>query len=125
LAVLAIDNEPRVLASLSLLLEKWGCRVIAATGLVDAMALLGTGEGRPDAIVADYHLDDGDGLAAIAALRAAFDQETPAILVTADRDPEIRAAAALADVAMLNKPLRPAALRALLMRCKTLRLAAE
>jgi hypothetical protein len=45
--------------------------------------------------------------------------------VTADRDPEIRAAAALADVAMLNKPLRPAALRALLMRCKTLRLAAE
>jgi CheY-like chemotaxis protein len=79
----------------------------------------------PDAIVADYHLDEGDGLAAIAALRAAYGEATPAILATADRGPDVRAEAALADVAVLNKPLRPAALRALLMRCKTMRMAAE
>jgi CheY-like chemotaxis protein len=125
LLVLAIDNEPRVLGGLTALLEKWGCRVIAAAGLAQSLAALKEAGAAPDAIVADYHLDEGDGLAAIAALRAAYGEETPAILATADRGAEIRAKAALAEVAMLNKPLRPAALRALLMRCRTMRMAAE
>lgn len=125
LVVLAIDNEPRVLGGLTALLEKWGCRVIAAASLEESFAALKRAGAAPDAIVADYHLDEGDGLAAIAELRAAYGGETPAILATADRDPEMRAAASRADVAILNKPLRPAALRALLTRCKTMRLAAE
>jgi Na+/proline symporter/signal transduction histidine kinase/CheY-like chemotaxis protein len=125
LVVLAIDNEPRVLGGLTVLLEKWGCRVVAASGLVQSLAALKEAGLAPDAIVADYHLDEGDGLTAIAALRSAYGEETPAILATADRGAEVRADAALADVAMLNKPLRPAALRALLMRCKTMRMAAE
>jgi signal transduction histidine kinase len=125
LVVLAIDNEPRVLDGLRTLLEKWDCRVVAAAGFADSLAALQSADARPDAIIADYHLDDGDGLAAIAALREAYGEETPAILVTADRSPDVRDGAAAADVAIMNKPLRPAALRALLMRCKTMRLAAE
>jgi len=125
LVVLAIDNEPRVLGGMTALLEKWGCRVVAAASLEESFAALKRADAAPDAIVADYHLDEGDGLAAIAELRAAYGGETPAILATADRDPEMRAAASRADIAILNKPLRPAALRALLMRCKTMRLAAE
>jgi len=125
LVVLAIDNEPRVLDGLRVLLEKWGCTVIGASGLADSMATLRGAGARPDVIVADYHLDDGDGITAIAALREAHRDDTPAILVTADRGPEVREKAAEAGVAVLNKPLRPAALRALLMRCKTARLAAE
>jgi len=124
LVVLAIDNEPRVLDGLRILLEKWGCQAIGVAGLADSLAALQRGP-RPDVIVADYHLDDGDGLAAIAALRAASGEDMPAILATADRTPEVRWKAAEAGVAILNKPLRPAALRALLMRSKTTRLAAE
>jgi CheY-like chemotaxis protein len=76
-------------------------------------------------IIADYHLDDGDGLAAIAAVRAACDAAIPAILATADRSAEVREAALKQQIAMLHKPIKPAQLRALLMRCKTMRMAAE
>jgi Na+/proline symporter/signal transduction histidine kinase len=125
LSVVAIDNDSRVLDGLRVLLEKWGCRVVAAASLAECVVALRAGGARPEAIVADYHLDEGDGLAAIAALRSEFGEETPAILATADRSPDVRDAAARADVVLLNKPLRPAALRATLMRCKTMRMAAE
>jgi CheY-like chemotaxis protein len=79
----------------------------------------------PDVIIADYHLDDGDGVMAVEALRAVFGADIPAILATADRGLEAREAALRARISMLHKPLKPAQLRALLMRCKTMRLAAE
>ena len=121
LRVLAIDNEPRVLEGMRLLLQKWGCRVATAHGLATA---IGTLEFVPDVIIADYHLDEGDGLAAIAALRERCRFAIPAILATADRSPEVRDAAAAADIALLNKPLKPAPLRALLSRCLAQRAAA-
>jgi Na+/proline symporter/signal transduction histidine kinase len=124
LVVLAIDNEPRVLDGMRVLLEKWGCRVLPASSLGEATLAVRVGE-RPDVIVADYHLDEGNGVAAIAALRLEYDATAPAILITADRGPEAREAAAREDIALLHKPLRPAALRALLTRCKTMRMAAE
>jgi Na+/proline symporter/signal transduction histidine kinase len=125
LKVLAIDNEPRVLDGMRLLLGKWGCRVATAHGLEEARAALASFDGPPDAIVADYHLDEGDGLSAIAALREELGACVPAILATADRSQEVREAAERADVALLNKPLKPAPLRAQLTRCLALRAAAE
>jgi signal transduction histidine kinase len=122
LRVLAIDNEPRVLDGMRVLLQKWGCRVATADGLAGALASLTV---RPDVIIADFHLDDCDGLAAIAALRKRLGYLTPAILATADRSAEVRDAAAAAEVALLNKPLKPAPLRAQLSRCLALRAAAE
>jgi hypothetical protein len=49
----------------------------------------------------------------------------PAVLITADGTPELRERAARAEVAVLNKPLKPAALRALLSRVQITRVAAE
>ena len=74
-------------------------------------------------------LDDGtvDGArfrAAIAALRAAHGP-CPAVLVTADRSPVIRDLANAADVRVLHKPLKPAALRSLLSQLHLVRTAAE
>ena len=66
LKVLAIDNEPRVLEGLRVLLTRWGCLVATAHGLAEAMAALDA-FGAPDVIIADYHLDSGDGVAAIRA----------------------------------------------------------
>ena len=125
LRVLAIDNEPRVLDGMRVLLGKWGCRVAVARSLEEALESLADLDGAPDAIIADYHLDEGDGLAAIAALRQRVGVPVAAILATADRSQEVREAAARADVALLNKPLKPAPLRALLTRCLALRAAAE
>ena len=77
------------------------------------------------AIVADYHLDSSTGLDAIAALRAHFGGMIPGVLVTADRSTEVRAAAYADDIGMLAKPLRPAALRAMLAQWRVSREAAE
>ena len=76
-------------------------------------------------IVADYHLDDGDGLAAIALLREKLGFAAPAILATAERSLEVRDAARAMGVEILHKPLKPAPLRALLSRCLALGAAAE
>ena len=65
---------------------------------------------RPDVIIADYHLDEGDGLAAIAALRERFGADIPAILATADRSAEVREAALRAQIAILYKPAEAGAI---------------
>ncbi|MCP8940008.1 hybrid sensor histidine kinase/response regulator [Alsobacter sp. SYSU M60028] len=124
LAVLCIDNEPSILHGMMTLLSGWGCEVITAASLSEARAAL-DGRGPPDVIVADYHLDDGDGLAAIAALRGDFNLAVPAVLLTADRTLAVRDAAAEHSAHVLNKPLKPAALRALLAQWRTRLAAAE
>ena len=124
LKVLAIDNEPRVLEGMRTLLNRWGCVVATAEGLAEATAAL-IEFGPPDVIIADYHLDSGDGVAAIRALREQFGRHIPAILATADRSPEVRDAAAREGAAVMNKPLKPAPLRAQLTRYGAMREAAE
>ncbi|MBV8796240.1 MAG: PAS domain-containing hybrid sensor histidine kinase/response regulator, partial [Hyphomicrobiales bacterium] len=124
LKVLAIDNEPRVLEGLSVLLKRWGCVVATAHGLEEAMAALDA-FGAPDVIIADYHLDSGDGVAAIRASRMRYGRNIAAILATADRSPEVRDEAEREDIVVMNKPLKPAPLRAQLTRYAALREAAE
>ncbi len=124
LLVVAIDNEPRILEGMTLLLGGWGCDVAAARDAEEALAMLGR-DARPAGIIADYHLDDEKtGLDAIARLRAVYGP-IPAVLATADRTQDLREAAHAADIAVLNKPLKPAALRALLAQWRTLAEAAE
>ena len=66
-------------------------------------------------LLSDYHLDDGrTGLEALALLHARLGPAVPAALITADRDPGLRAAAEAAGYRLLHKPVRPGALRALL-----------
>ncbi len=125
LHVLAIDNEPRILAGMNHLLMGWGCTVSVAADLAEAKAALEARNLAPDVIIADYHLDDSDGVSTIGALREAYGVDLPAILATADRSPEVRDLAASHNIRVLNKPLRPAALRALLSQWRVTRGAAE
>jgi hypothetical protein len=57
-------------------------------------------------------------------LRQRFGAELPAILVTADRSPPVRDEARAQDVQLLHKPLKPAALRALMAQWRMQRIAA-
>jgi hypothetical protein len=47
-------------------------------------------------------------------LRQRWQRPVPAALITADRDPTLRALARAQQIELLHKPLKPAALRALL-----------
>jgi Na+/proline symporter/signal transduction histidine kinase/CheY-like chemotaxis protein len=126
MTLLVIDNEAAILDGMNVLMTGWGCEVLLAKSLKQARQALKRRDTRlPDVIIADYHLDDGDGLDAIVALRWTLGSEMPAILLTADRSPEVREAALARDVHILNKPLKPAALRALLAQWRATRLAAE
>jgi CheY-like chemotaxis protein len=72
----------------------------------------------PDIILADYHLDGETGLDLIRELRTRFAAAVPAVLVTADRSNEVRAAADLMDIPVVHKPLKPAVLRSLITRMR-------
>ena len=124
LRVLAIDNEPRVLEGMRSLMSRWGCAVATAHGLAEAREALAT-FGAPDVVIADYHLDQGDGVEAIRSLRGELGRDVSAILATADRGQTVRDEAARANIVILNKPLKPAPLRAQLTRYSAMRQAAE
>ncbi len=64
----------------------------------------------------DYHLDQTSGLDAIEWLRQNVGGHLPAVLITADRTPQVRELAAARDITVLPKPVKPAALRALIGR---------
>lgn len=113
--VLVIENDPTIAGAMRDLLGGWGCAVETAATAEEALAALG--DRRPEAILSDYHLDHGrTGLAALARLGAVFGPGIPAAIITADRDPAIRAAAHQAGCHLMSKPVRPGALRALLAR---------
>jgi Na+/proline symporter/signal transduction histidine kinase/CheY-like chemotaxis protein len=124
LKVLCIDNEALILEGMRLLLSGWNCNVMTALSSSEALRLAKTE--KPDVIVADYHLDDGTGIDAINEIRGAAGAAIPALLITADRTPEVRGLAETNAIAVQHKPLKPASLRAYLTRVATLsRIAAE
>jgi CheY-like chemotaxis protein len=122
---LCIENEPTVLASMQTMLSGWGCTVLTAeSGARAVQALEETGL-IPDIVLADYHLDQGTGLEAIAEVRRATGLEIPAVVITADHSPEVQRAARRADYVLLRKPLKVAALRSVLSQRAMRRPAAE
>jgi CheY-like chemotaxis protein/anti-sigma regulatory factor (Ser/Thr protein kinase) len=113
--VLCIDNEARVREAMATLLRGWGCRVAIAATEAEGLAAVASAGRLPDLVLADLHLDEGpDGLEVIERLRRSWSHPVPAALITADRDPTLRLRARARQVELLHKPLKPAALRALL-----------
>jgi CheY-like chemotaxis protein len=121
---LCIDNEPAVLDGMETLLRGWGCDVIKAPDFGLALAAIAESPSLPNGLLIDYHLDEGNGIEAIELLRRHCGAELPAILITADRSPAVREAARAQSIQVLNKPLKPAALRAMLAQWRVLRVAA-
>ena len=111
--VLVVDNDRSILDAMQALLEQWGIRVFKALGSEDALRLIGSE--TIDAVLADYHLGDGsNGLELIERITKVRGPSCSAALITADHGAELTRAARKAAVPLLHKPLRPAALRALL-----------
>ena len=124
ITVLCIDNDLTILDGMETLLGGWGCRVLKAPDLATAIAVTGEAKISPDGLLVDYHLDDGSGITAIKELRRRFGAGLTAILITADRSPQVREEARVNGVQVLNKPVKPAALRALLTQWRMQRVVA-
>jgi CheY-like chemotaxis protein len=111
--LLVLDNEVSILESMSALLGQWGCEVVTATDESSALAAL---KGRaPELILADYHLDHGVvGSDVVRHLREHYSESIPAVIITADRTDQCRRALQRLDAPLLNKPVKPGKLRAVL-----------
>lgn len=71
-----------------------------------SMALQAALEGkRPDIVVSDYRLMGETGFEVIAALRSAFGQDLPALLITGDTDPALVRHMADRGIVVLHKPV--------------------
>jgi Na+/proline symporter/signal transduction histidine kinase len=112
--IVCIENDPAILDGMKTLLKAWNAEVIAATDPEAAGEAIEAAGGSVTGLLVDYHLDRGNGVAAIRDIRRRFGENIPAILITADRSPHVRAAAREENIAVLNKPVKPASLRALL-----------
>jgi Na+/proline symporter/signal transduction histidine kinase/CheY-like chemotaxis protein len=126
--VLCIDNDRSILDGMEKLLGGWGCRVLTAAGLTEALAAIEASGLEPDGLLVDYHLDGDNGISAIGEFRRRFGRDgaaLPAILITADCSAHVRDEAEAEAVHLLNKPLKPASLRALIMQWRVQRIAAE
>ena len=124
MTVLCLDNDLAILDGMEMLLGGWGCRVFKAASLEEAIAAVVGAKISLDGLLVDYHLGAGNGIAAIRELRRRFGADLTAILITADRSPQLRQQARADDIQVLNKPLKPAALRALLSQWRVQRASA-
>jgi Na+/proline symporter/signal transduction histidine kinase len=114
--VLCVDNEDSILLGMHSLLSRWGCEVWTARNRQECAALLAEDK-RPQLVLVDYHLDQGDtGTELMAWLRTELAEPVPGVVISADGRAQTLAQVHAVGLDYLAKPVKPAALRALLNR---------
>ena len=110
--ILVIDDERDILQAMQTILLKWGCNVVIAESLADAVNELDERNIVPEIVLSDLRLrDNKTGIEAIDGLRERFGASLPGVLITGDTSPEQIKMAKLSDYEVLQKPVRPAHLR--------------
>jgi CheY-like chemotaxis protein/anti-sigma regulatory factor (Ser/Thr protein kinase) len=127
--ILCVDNEQEILDGMHGLLTKWGAAPIVACTSDEAVATMLSAKEEtdqwPSLLLVDYHLDDKvTGLDVIDTLRIRAGIEFPAVILTADHSSKVVKLVGGAGHALLHKPVKPAALRALVNRILSRRVAA-
>ena len=116
--VLIVDDDPSNLQILRLLLEHWGYDVMVAENGNAALDL--ARRERPDAIISDVHMPEGDGIELVESVRRdPFLKETPVILVSATgpRSRAVDRGIALGGSTFLVRPFEPEVLLDALTEC--------
>jgi len=115
LIAMVIENDAHVLYATTQKLESWGASVLAASSTEESLALVRDIGMAPDILLVDYQLDGDDtGVRAIQAIRAQTGVHVPAIMITAERGPELVRTGEELDFAVLTKPVQLARLRPLI-----------
>jgi len=109
--VLVVADDAATRAGLTSLLASWGLEVVAAANAADLWPKLLAFPDVPDLIIMDLRMDDeADGPTVIDRLRDEYNQQIPALLVSADLSP-LRLEQALAKgLVLLDMPPSPRSL---------------
>lgn len=114
LTVLVIDDERSVRMGMRVLLEELGCHFVEACTVEEATNA--ARNQRPDVILADMRLRNGEtGLTAISSIVAAIGA-TPSVLISGDTAPDRLQEATRAGITLLHKPVSLPTLQAELGR---------
>lgn len=110
--ILVIDDEHEILYAMETLLSKWGCEVVTADSLEEAIKKLAEREFLPELVLSDLRLrDNKTGVEAIDGIRETVGKSLPGILITGDTDQEQIKRVKQNDYELMQKPVRPAHLR--------------
>jgi DNA-binding NtrC family response regulator len=117
LVILIIDNDELLLEALKQQLNQWSDHVIAVRSRDEWLTLSAEETPKPDVMIADYHLDDGDnGIQLAQEILQAIDTEVPVIICSADASEWLREAVSEANYSFIRKPIKALALRKLISR---------
>jgi len=110
LRVLVIDDDLRAQTAMRELLNAWGCQPLIAASAAEALRAL-EATAPPDVVLSDYRLANGE--TGDAAIRAVAERigPVPALLVTAESDPQHLREAQASGFPLLHKPIKPSLLR--------------
>lgn len=115
--VWVVDDDPQICAATRALLQRWDCEVLLADGPHAALAAAVHGE-APDLVLLDVHMGEHHGPTLFETLCDRWGAVPLVIVVTGEADPALRAEAREAGRGFLSKPVRPPALRALMMQMR-------
>jgi signal transduction histidine kinase/CheY-like chemotaxis protein len=112
LTIFVVDDERQIRDATQALLGGWGHSVITASSGDALFAQIGD-EMKPDLIISDYRLNAGEnGIDTVKRIRARFDDDIPAILITGDTAPDRLREAVASECLLMHKPISNARLRA-------------
>jgi CheY-like chemotaxis protein len=104
--VAVVDDDNTILQAMDGLLQSWGYNVVTAVSDAEALYRIADLRRRPDLIICDYRLAEGQfGFQAIERMRAAL--EIPAMLITGESTGLDTQEGGIDRSRMLFKPLNP------------------
>ena len=119
--ILVIENDLAALQALEALLTQWGCNLRLASSTQETLSALNSdGNWEPDLIIADQHLNNNErGTSIIRIVRQLIGRRVPAVVVTADPSERLWKMADQGRLEVMQKPIKPAQLRALMMHLRS------
>ncbi len=111
--IFLIDDEAPIREAMTTLIDGWGHRTIAAESGARMLELAAACPDRPDLVIADFRLRDGEnGIELIKRLKMEYNEDIPGILLTGDTGPRRLREAGESGFLLLHKPISGGKLRA-------------
>lgn len=111
--ICCLDDDVLVRNGVRMLLHGWGCEVMLAANGAEAIGLAERSP-PPDILLVDYRLPDGTGPDFVEQLHRRWKTVMPVIMISAERDAQLRESFRRRNWAFLAKPVRPSKLRAMI-----------
>ncbi len=115
LSVVVVDDDPIALDAITALLQSWGMLVHSFTSSAEALQWADSSSATPSLIICDYDLGAGDtGTQLLQQLQDRFGKNIPGFIVSGTTDSSDLEQIKTSGYNMLQKPIKPAKLRAMI-----------